>query len=350
MNKKLVIAIMPWFFAAIGYKATAQDVPPPPPPPAPPASETQEVIIRKKGDKDTKVTIEFKDDKVLINGKPMIEFKDESVTVNNRTYHFKQMEKDFEKFGRDMEGFGKEMELAFGGQNFKGEMISSGTFLGVVTEKDNAGVKIVEVVKESAAEKAGLKAGDIITKIDDKKVATPSELSDLISDYKPKKEIKIYYKRDGKDKTAKATLLERKVPTARSFSFSAPDKVVRGYAMPKVRTPNVDVELFRENAELGRIYNMSSRPRLGLKIQDLEEGAGVKVLEVEEGSAAEKAGIKKDDVITEVGGVAVKNTDEAREQLRQNESKSSYSVSAKRNNNVMKFEVKIPKKLKTANL
>lgn len=120
--------------------------------------------------------------------------------------------------------------------------------------------------------------------------------------------------------------------------------------MPKVRTPNVDVELFRENAELGRIYNMSSRPRLGLKIQDLEEGAGVKVLEVEEGSAAEKAGIKKDDVITEVGGVAVKNTDEAREQLRQNESKSSYSVSAKRNNNVMKFEVKIPKKLKTANL
>lgn len=347
MNKKLALAIMPWFFAAIGYKATAQDAPPPPPPPPPP-SETREVIIRKKGDKDTKVTIEFKDDKVLINGKPMIEFKDESITINNRTYKFKQMEKDFEKFGREMEGFGKEFEFAFGGENFKGEMISSGTFLGVVTEKDNAGVKIMEVVKESAAEKAGLKAGDIITRIDDKKLTTPAELSDLISDYKPKKEIKIHYKRDGKDKTAKATLLERKASAARSFSFSAPDREVRGYAIPKVPAPGGGY--LRDNAELGRVYNFGARPRLGLKIQDLEEGAGVKVLEVEEGSAAEKAGLKKDDVITEVGGVAVKNTDEAREQLHQNESKSSYAVAAKRNNSVMKFEIKIPKKLKTANL
>jgi len=344
--KKLVIAIMPWFFAIIGYKTTAQDLPAPPPPP--PASEVQEIVIRKKGEKDSKVTIEFKDDKVLINGKPMIEFKDDAVTVNNRTYHFKQMEKDFEKFGRDMEGFGREMELAFSGENFNGKMLAGGTFLGVVTEKDNAGVKIIEVVKESAAEKAGLQAGDIITKIEDKKITTPSELSDLISDYKPKKEVKIYYKRDGKDKTTKATLLERKTPTARSFSFSGPDKAVRGYAVPKLRP---DVQLFnRENAELGRMYNFNARPRLGLKIQDLEEGSGVKVLEVEEGSAAEKAGLKKDDVITEVGGVAVKNTDEAREQLHQNESKSSYTVAAKRNNNVMKFEVKIPKKLKTATL
>ncbi len=344
--KKLVIAVMPWFFAALGYKTTAQVVPAPPTPPA--QGEVQEVIIRKKGEKDSKVTIEFKDDLVLINGKPMIEFKDDAVTVNNRTYNFKRIEKDFEKFGRDMEGFGKEMELAFAGKNFEGNMFVSGTFLGVVTEKDNAGVKIIEVVKESAAEKAGLKEGDIITKIDDKKLTTPAELSELMKDYKPKKEIKIYYKRDGKDKTTKATLLERKTEMSRSFNFNGPDKVVRGYAVPKLRP---DVQLYNNGiGSGGTIYNMSSRPRLGLKIQDLEEGSGVKVLEVEEGSAAEKAGLKKDDVITEVGGVVVKNTDEAREQLHQNEGKSTYPVAAKRNNNVMKFDIKIPKKLKTANL
>jgi serine protease Do len=49
-----------------------------------------------------------------------------------------------------------------------------------------------------------------------------------------------------------------------------------------------------------------------LKIQDTEEGTGVKVLDVEAASAAATAGLMKDDVITEIGGVKVTNTDEAR--------------------------------------
>ena len=97
-------------------------------------------------------------------------------------------------------------------------------------------------------------------------------------------------------------------------------------------------------------YNFNRRPKLGLKIQDVEEASGVKVLEVEEGSAAAIAGLKKDDIITEIGGVKVKNTDEAREQLMENSSKNAYPITVKRNNAEMKFEVKIPKKLKTANL
>ena len=92
------------------------------------------------------------------------------------------------------------------------------------------------------------------------------------------------------------------------------------------------------------------RPKLGLKIQDLEEGPGVKVLEVEEGSAAEKAGLKKDDVITSVGDAKVENTDDAREELHKNAEKSTYTIEAKRNGTPMKFDIKIPKKLKTANL
>ena len=349
--KRFIFAVMPWFFAMIGYKTMAQDLPSPPPPP--PSSETQEIIIRKKGEKDTKVTIEFKDDKVLVNGKPIVEFKDDAVTINNRTFKFKQIEKDFESFGRDMEGFGREMDLAFGGKNFKGRMMTSGTFLGVVTEKDKTGVKIMEIVKESAAEKAGLQTGDIITKINDKKVTAPAELANLVNDYKPKQEIKVYYTRNGKEKTAKAVLLERSGPTSRSFTFTGPDKVVKGYANPKIRrlpgAVSPEAQIYNmEDFEMKGMFN--ARPRLGLKIQDLEGGSGVKVLEVEEGSAAEKAGLKKDDIITEVGGVQIKNTDEAREQLHQNESRSLYVIGAKRNNSAMKFEVKIPKKLKTTNL
>jgi membrane-associated protease RseP (regulator of RpoE activity) len=40
-----------------------------------------------------------------------------------------------------------------------------------------SGILIRSVVKGSAAEKAGIKAGDVLTKIDDKTVASPSEIT-----------------------------------------------------------------------------------------------------------------------------------------------------------------------------
>ena len=341
-------AIMPWLFAAIGYKVIAQETPKAPKP----AKEMQEIIIKKKGDKDASFKIEFKDDKVLINGKPLIEFKDDAVTINNKTYKYKQLEKEMEGLGHDMENFGREMEMAFGGENFKNKItpMAGGTFLGVSTEKDDAGAKIESVTKGSAAEKAGLEKGDIITKIDDKKIEGPSDLSEIISAKKPKDEVKINFKRNGKDKTIKASLQER--TGVRSFSFNTPDGGSKAFTMPRV--PNQPHAAMPPGAFGWRNDDMENtlfrRQKLGIKIQDLEEGSGVKVLEVEEGSAAEKAGVKKDDILTEVAGVKINNTDEAREQLQKNAQKSTYPVVAKRNNAEMKFEIKIPKKLKTANL
>ena len=60
--------------------------------------------------------------------------------------------------------------------------------------------------------------------------------------------------------------------------------------------------------------------------------------------------MKADDVIIEIGNKKVMNTDEVREALDQNEEKSNYKIRAKRNGKEMSFDIKIPKKLKTANL
>ncbi len=350
MHKLIITALMPWIFAAIGYRATAQDAPKK----TENTKEVQEIIIKKKGGKDATFKIEFKNDQVFVNGKSLVEFKDDEVTINNKTYKYKQLEKDMEGFGRDMERFGQEMELAFGGDNFKGKMMPamSGSFLGVSTEKDDKGAKIVSITKGSAAEKAGLLKGDIIYKVDDKKIEGPAELSEAITAKKPKAEVKINFKREGKDKSVKATLQERK--EVRSFSFSMPDGGTKAFTLPRTpRAPGAAMppgNFYREEFDFGDNVIFNRRQKLGLKIQDLEEGSGVKVLEVEEGSAAEKAGLKKDDVITEIGGVKVNNTDDAREQLHLNSEKSNYPLTAKRNNAEMKFEVKIPKKLKTTNL
>ncbi len=76
----------------------------------------------------------------------------------------------------------------------------------------------------------------------------------------------------------------------------------------------------------------------------------MKVLSIDENSASAKAGMKAEDVITEIGGKKVLNTDDAREALHDNESSSAYKIKARRGNTDMTFDIKIPKKLKTTTL
>ena len=126
--------------------------------------ETQEIVIRKKGDKDTKITVEINGDKVTINGKPISEFKDGDITINKRDIKVWDGEHNFSFAPNDMEVF-------FNGP-MKGKFATGGSraFLGVTTGVENDGsndtkpngAAITNVSKGSAAEKAGLKEGDVI--------------------------------------------------------------------------------------------------------------------------------------------------------------------------------------------
>ena len=328
------------------------------------AKETQEIIIRKKGDKDTKVTVEIKGDVVTINGKPLSEFKDGDITINKRNVKIWDGQRNF-SFAP-----GEDMEMFFDGPVTGKVAGEKRAFLGVTTKSDNEdgedkksdGAAISDVTKGSAAEKAGLKEGDIITKINDKKVEDPDELSETVGSFKPKDEVTVYYKRDGKEKSTKAVLGETKGMGSMSYSFSSPKTGVRSFTIPRSpAAPRIEaMPNFEWNSDgmegLGKLKELEGfamfprQQKLGLKIQDTEEGNGVKVLDTDKDSPAEKAGLKKDDIVTEIGGKKITNTDEAREQLMENAEKSAYTIKAKRNGSEMSFDIKIPKKLKTANL
>ncbi len=312
--------------------------------------ESQEIIIRKKGDKDAKVTVEINGDNVTINGKPLSDFKDDNITINKKkiTVWDRNGNKSFEVRPDDFNGMtvwdggGKEEPYAF---------------LGVTTDEDDNGAKVTDVTKESAAAKAGLKKDDIITKIGDKKIEGPESLSEVVRTFKPKEEVTVYYKRDGKENTTKATLDEKKGGGSFAYSFSAPKGIARSFSAPYIVQPKMRSLPKMEAWGDGMGNNFESlgdmfprHQKLGLKIQDTEDGAGVKVLDVDKDSPADKAGLKKDDVVTEVGGKKVSNTDEARDQLQENSDRSAYNIKAKRNGSEMSFDIKIPKKLKTANL
>ena len=78
-----------------------------------------------------------------------------------------------------------------------------GDYFGV---KDGAGVLVTEVVADSPAAKAGLKAGDVIVKAGDRAVASPDDLHEAMSGTKPGDDLKLKVMRKGSAQTLTATL------------------------------------------------------------------------------------------------------------------------------------------------
>jgi len=329
---------------------------------SPKSKQTEEIIIRNKGGKELNLKVEINGDQITVNGKPLEEFKDAEVTIDKRKMIIRQ---GGNSLALTIPPNSYPVQDDFLSQWDNQEEIIK-TFLGVTTEKTTEGAKITEVVKASAAEKAGLKKDDIITKIGDEKIEDGESLSEVIASKKPNDVVKVFYLRNGKSANVNATLGERKISSDMTFNYTRPRVNIRGFGTLKVPGTSgdnrvnqermFDIESLAPNADHNTspfIQLEKSFPRqkkLGLKIQDTEEGGNVKVIEVEEGSAAEKAGLKKDDFITSIGGVKIENTDDAREQLMLSASKTTYPIKAKRGNKEMDFEIKIPKKLKTADL
>jgi serine protease Do len=293
-------------------------------------TDNEELIIKKKGDKDAKVTIEIKGDEITVNGKPLEDFDDDNIVIKKgRTIIYGP--------GASHSPFtGQGGSLNF--DNHSDIFNDNDAFLGVVTDNDDRGARIEEVTDNSAADKAGLKKGDVITKIDETKIEDPEGLTKTIRKHKPEDKIEVTYYRDGKTNKAEVTLGKRK---GRTFLLQD-----RQFDMPNF---NFD---WKDNDNFNRSYSYSynGKPRLGIKAQDTEDGKGVKVLGVDDESAAEKAGLKEDDVITEFDGKKVNSTDELASAARESKDKPAVKITFNRDGKSQTVEIKTPKKLKTANL
>jgi len=300
-----------------------------------------EIIIRKKSDKDSKVTVEIKDGQVTVNGKPLEDFDDENISVRKRgnTVIINGVQSPFRSQGGAWSYSGDHDAPAFNFNDSK-----SSAFLGVSTGESKAGAEVEEVTDKSAAEKAGLKKGDVITKIDNESVFSQEDVSKQVLKHKPEDKVTITYKRDGKEQKTTATLSKR---TGGAFSFNSDN-----FSMPHIESvpamPDMNFNWDGNNSLRG--LAMAGRPRLGIKAQDTEDGKGVKVLDVDDESAAGKAGIKEDDIITEFDGKTVNSADELANAAREAREKVSVNVKLKRDGKVQSVDIKTPKKLKTANL
>ena len=284
----------------------------------------EEIVIRKDKDgKSEKMVIVIDGDKITVNGKPVMDFKGKDIEVLRRTA---PMIAGLPRMMFRGNGEDKDVEFFTAGNK---------AFLGVMSEKVENGAKITEVVKESAAEAAGLMKDDIIKKVSDKNIASPDDLVNALKDAKPGDQIDITYLRNGKEAKVKATLKENK---SNHFKF---DFDMKDFG-----------KQFNWNQKDGPLTYpyFNKKPKLGLQIQDLEEGKGVKVSDVDDNTPSSKSGLKMGDIMTHVNDKEIASVDDVKNAIKDLKEGDSISVKYTRDNKSMNTTIKIPKKIKTAEL
>jgi putative serine protease PepD len=70
------------------------------------------------------------------------------------------------------------------------------------------GIALVSVTAGGSADKAGLRVGDILTKIDDTRITTMTALAETLADAKPGEKVQVTYLRDGVQRSTVVTLGE----------------------------------------------------------------------------------------------------------------------------------------------
>ncbi len=78
--------------------------------------------------------------------------------------------------------------------------------LGISVEPSKEGIRIAQVTRDSSAEKAGLKAGDLLVKVAGTAIDSSDKLTTALSNKRPGETVTLVIKRAGKEQEVKATL------------------------------------------------------------------------------------------------------------------------------------------------
>jgi serine protease Do len=144
------------------------------------------------------------------------------------------------------------------------------------------GALVSEAQEDGPAKKVGIVAGDVITQINGKDVASPRELARLIGGFAPGSSVDVTLWRNGKSETVKLDLGE----------LPGSDKQASN---DQQSAPEVPADALAD---------------LGLTVTGADNGKGLVVTAVEPDSDAAERGIQAGDVIMAVNSVEVKGADD----------------------------------------
>lgn len=155
---------------------------------------------------------------------------------------------------------------------------------------DDHGALIAELQSGSPAEKAGLKNGDVVLTVNDKKVNGPRELQLMIGSMAPGAKANLKLISDGQEKSVTVELGER--PT-------------KGLAAGKP-TPSDDEPDVLDGVT---VADLDAESRKELKLP--ENATGVVIVQIDPDSPSAAAGIQKGDVVLEINRVPITDSKQA---------------------------------------
>ncbi len=180
----------------------------------------------------------------------------------------------------------------------------------------NGGVRIDEVEAGSAADKAGVKAGDVVIEFDGERVRSARQLTRLVQETPAGRAVTMAVRRGSDRQTLNVTPEAREAFVWNGRLGPELEREIERGVERGLRDLPERIEPFFDSRFDG-IPSMGSRGRLGVELERLSDqlaayfgatGGGVLVGAVTPDSPAAKAGVKAGDVITRVNGTAVKDS------------------------------------------
>jgi serine protease Do len=166
--------------------------------------------------------------------------------------------------------------------------------------KSASGAMVDKVMPGTPAADAGLKTGDVITKLNGQKVDDAADLTRQIGELKPGAAIELTYLRNGAEKTAEAKLADQKSETT-------------------------------AKADKAQAPNDQAQPMLGIQLAPAKEVAGsgdqgVAIVGVDPNGPAAEQGLATGQVILDVGGKPVSTPQDVKSEVANAKSQGKKSV------------------------
>jgi serine protease Do len=171
--------------------------------------------------------------------------------------------------------------------------------------KDGKGALVGEVFKGDPADKAGIKAKDVIIEVDGEKIDDSRHLSQKIAGIPVGGEITLKVVRDGKESTFRVKIAKR-----------TEDKESLAMKQPGEQT-DLGMTVSTLTGELARQF-------------DISEDEGVVVVSVEPGGPADKADVQEGDLILEIDHEPVKTLEDYDSQIKKVDKGDTISLLVKR--------------------
>ena len=172
--------------------------------------------------------------------------------------------------------------------------------------KDTHGALVSDVIDNAPAEKAGVKRGDVIVSINEKKIKSPRQLSMTAADLKPGSIAEVGLIRDGEKREVK--LKVAKLPGSKK-------------EVAKAAKPTLQKDLGIK----GQNLTSEVRKQIGAKANK-----GVVITNVLPDSPAAAAGLRRGDVIVEANRKAITDTEQLRKALKKGENKGNLLLVERR--------------------